>query len=113
MTVDWLIFWLFVVAWAVVLGALGMQIPRAVGEVLQIVRHIRGLIESSPLPLQLAKAESDLRRIEAAAARLPMLQARAQAAMSVIRETPLVPPGISAFIERLRSETAAFRREAR
>ncbi len=114
MSVDSLIFWLFVGAWVVVASIILFGVlPQIVGEVRRIIGHVTDLVEKSPLPLQLSKAEADVARIEAAAARLPALQRRAEAAVAVIRSTPIVPPQIGALIRRIQIEIAGFRRQVR
>jgi hypothetical protein len=110
MSVDALIFWLFVAA-CVVIGALlvFVQVPRIVREARGIIGHVVKLSEPSPLSLQFSKAESDLGRIENALAQVPVLQDRARAALAVVRETQLVPPELAQFVRRVRREFAAFR----
>ncbi len=111
MSVDSLIFWLFVAAWVLLLVMLVVgPLAKIVTEVKQIVAHLVGLVNGSDLPLQIAKAEADLARCEAALAQVPALQLRAESALVVLRTTPLIPPAIAALIERIRVEILAFRR---
>lgn len=113
-SVDALIFWLFVAAWAIVIGLIScIAIPRAVREAIRIVRRLIELVERSPLPLQLAKAEADMGRIDAAVSRLPELEARANRALLRLRENPLVPPSVIVAVRRIELEIAAFRRASR
>jgi hypothetical protein len=114
MTVDSLVLWFFVGAWLVVAGIFVFgPLPRAIGHVRRIIRRLLELVDRSPLPLQLAKAEADAQRIHAALARLPALQRRAVAASTVIRTTPLVPPALAHLRRRIETEIRAFVQAAR
>jgi Sec-independent protein translocase protein TatA len=114
LSTDSLVFWLFVAAWLVVAVLLGfVQLPRIVREAMRIVKRVRALDETSPLPLQLAKAEADVGRLGAALERIPVLQQRAADALLRIRTAPLVPPALIALGIRIGREIQAFRRELR
>jgi hypothetical protein len=110
MSVDGLIFWLFVVAWAIVGGLFALvQLPRIAREVRGLVGRLVKLSAASPLLLKISKAEADVGRIEKAVAQLAVLAGRAQAAIAVMRAAPLVPPDIARFVRLVRREVAALR----
>jgi hypothetical protein len=114
MTVDQVVFWLFVGAWLVVLGLIGfVQLPRLLHDGRRLVRRVQALVNESPLPLQIAKAEADINRMRRAAERVPELQRRALAAVTLIRTTPLVPRAIGEVAGRIRAELRALGRAAR
>jgi hypothetical protein len=111
---DALVFWFFVAAWLVVLGLLVFGVlPRAVRDGRRIVSRLMRLVDESPLPLQLSRADADLQRINAALERIPPLQRRAQLAIATIRTTPLVPPSIGRVIRQIKAEIRAFREALR
>jgi hypothetical protein len=106
------VFWFFVCAWIVVLSLIVLgQLPRAFRDGRRIVTRLLALVNDPPLNAQLAKAESDSRRLNAALERIAPLQRRAQIAISTIRSTPLVPPAIGEMVLRIRAEIRAFRKE--
>jgi hypothetical protein len=110
MSVDALIFWVFLAAWAIVGGLFALvQVPRIVREARGLVGRLIKLTEASPLLLQMSKAEADVGRIEKAVAQLTVLVGRAQAAIAVARAAPLVPPELGRFVRRVRREVAALR----
>jgi hypothetical protein len=114
MSADEVVFWFFAGTWVIVaLLILFVQVPRIVSEGLRIVRRVMALVNDSPLPAKLDKAEADAGRIEAALDRIPALRQRAEAALTVIRTTRLVPPAIGDLIARIRTEIRDFRRAAR
>jgi hypothetical protein len=111
---DALVFWFFICAWIVVLSLLFfLQLPRAFRDARRIISRVMKLINNPPLEAELAKAEADSRRLNAALDRVPALQGRAQAAIATIRTTPLIPPAIGQVVRRIRAEYRAFRRELR
>ncbi len=113
MGVDALVFWFFVGTWALVaVLILLVQLPRMVSEALRIVRRVMALVNDSPLPLQMAKAQDDVGRIEDALDRIPVLRQRAEAALTVIRTTSIIPPAIGDIVARIRAEIRDFRRAA-
>jgi hypothetical protein len=112
MTLDSLIFWLFVLAWIVVLVLIVFRgLVPAGRQGLRIVRRILALGSESPLPLALAKAEGDADRMNRALDALPRLAQRAVIAVESIRSTTIVPPALGELTARLRREAQAFRRE--
>ena len=114
MSVDALIFWLFVVAWAIVLGALVfVALPRIVGEVLAIIRRLSRMLAQSPLPPLIAQAERDVARLEAVAAAAPALVLRADNALIRMRTTRLIPVSLLIVLGRLSTEITAFRDASR
>ncbi len=111
MSVDSFVYWTFVVAWFAVAGVFFFGIvPRIITEIGSILGHVTKLVDRSALPLLIAKAEGDLSRIESSGTKLTALTARAQAAVVLIRTTPLVPVQIAQLIARVRVEVAAFRK---
>jgi hypothetical protein len=87
----------------------------------QVVVALRGLLRlralvvaygASPVATALAKSRGDVTRIQAALAARDLLLARAQTALATIRRGPL-PPGLVAWLARLRAELAAFNASAR
>ncbi len=109
-SVDALVFWVFAVAWVVLLGLILFgALPRAAREGLRVAKRVSALVNESPLPKQIATAQADLGRIESALDALPGLGRRARAAAHCIRSTPLVPPAVLAVAERVRRELRAFR----
>lgn len=108
------IFWLFVVAWAIVLGLLLLvQLPRGIREGRRIVSRVLRLVNDPPLAKELAKAEADGKRLMGALERIPPLQCRAQGALETIRTTPVVPPSIGVTVRRVRDEIRGFREALR
>jgi hypothetical protein len=109
MSVDALVFWIFVFAWVAVLGFIGFAlVPRIVREGTRIGKRILALANDSTLSLQIAKAERDVIRMRVALNRLPGLVSRAQAAGGLIRATPLVPPALADAVIRARRTLRAF-----
>lgn len=114
MTVDDLIFRLFLAAWLVVLALIFfVQLPRIAAQAIRIVRRLMAMVSDSPLPGQLAAAEANLDRIQRAGDRLPALIERAQTAVRVIRTTALMPAALGPTIARVKAEIRAFRAEYR
>ncbi|HEX3462940.1 MAG TPA: hypothetical protein VHS78_02635 [Candidatus Elarobacter sp.] len=101
----------FAVALAVVVVMVVVQAMRAVREMNRLNRRIEDLGDL-PLVKKLARAEDDVRRLEAAAARVAPLLVRAEAAMAVIKRGPLPPEFVRAIV-RVSAEIAAFRAFAR
>jgi hypothetical protein len=99
------------VALVIVLAMTGMQALRALREVSRLGEHVEALA-GAPVLERLERVDADVARLENAAAALPLLIARAQAALVVIRRGP-IPPELLAAIRFVRSETAAFRLFAR
>ena len=109
MSVDALIFWLFVAAWLVVAILVVFALVRVGREAVRIFKRVKALVDESPLPLQISKAEADVARLNRAIDRLPILARRADEAAEIIRTTPLVPPALIEMALRVRAEYAAFR----
>jgi hypothetical protein len=75
------------------------------------LKRINGRLEALgdlPIVRRLARAEDDVRRIEAAVAALGPLAARAELAIAVIKRGPFPPQAVRAF-RLLTVEIAAFR----
>jgi hypothetical protein len=97
----------FAVALVVVLAMLVAQALRAARE----LKRFNGRLEAMgdlPIVQRLARAEDDVRRMEAAAAALGPLTARAELAIATIKRGPFPPEVVRAF-RRLAAEVAAFR----
>jgi hypothetical protein len=75
----------------------------------RIVKRVLAIVNDSTLSDEIANAQGDLVRMQAALDRLPGLVRRAQAAVALIRATPLVPRSIGDAVGRLRREIRAFR----
>lgn len=102
------IVWIIIaVALAIVLIMVAVQALRAVCELKRFNRRLEDLGDL-PIVQKLARAEDDVRRIEAAAASAAPLLARAQLALAVIKRGPL-PPELVRAVRRIAAELAAFR----
>ena len=106
MSVTTAIWWAFLAAFLVVLVLIVMQLARIGRELVRIEHRITGYAEL-PVIAALMRAESSAMRIEAAAAQVEPLQARARMAVAVIKRGPL-PPEIGIAYARVRAEIAAF-----
>jgi hypothetical protein len=85
-SVDALLFWLFVAAWVVLLGLVAfMALPRIAREGMRIVKRVLALVNQSSLRVEIARVQGDIARIRAARERLPGLERRAQAALVILR----------------------------
>jgi hypothetical protein len=106
------IVWLVIgVALVVVLALSGAQVARALREMNRLSDRVDTLADA-PVLKKLDRAESDLRRIEVAAAQATPLAERAKAAVTVIRRGP-IPPELLDAVRFIRAEIAEFRRFAR
>ena len=106
-----IVWYVFAAALVVVLAMLVAQVLRAVRELKRFTGRLEALGDL-PVVRQLARAEDDVRRIEAAAAALGPLAARAELAIATIKRGPL-PPGVVRAVRRLAVEIAVFRSFAR
>ena len=101
----------FAVALVIVLAMLVAQALRAARE----LKRFNGRLEALgdlPIVRRLARAEDDVRRIEAAVGALGPLAARAELAIAVIKRGPF-PPEVVRAVHRVAAELAAFRAFAR
>jgi hypothetical protein len=112
-SVDTLAVWFFAATWVLVAILIAGVLMSAAREAVRIVKRVLALVNDSPLPLQLAKAEADAARISRALDRIPALVRRADDAAEVIRATPLIPPALVELFARIRREYAAFRAAVR
>jgi hypothetical protein len=111
---DTVILWFFAGAWVIVLGSIVfVQFPRAFREGRRIYTRVMRLINDPPLTKELAEAEADARRLNAALERIAPLRRRAESAIATIRNTPLIPASVGEMVRRIRSEYRAFRRALR
>lgn len=106
------------VVWIVIAAALVVVLAMAIAQLLRAMRELKRFntrlegLGDLPIVRRLGGVENDVRRMEAAAAQIEPLAARAQAAIAVIRRGPL-PPELFRAIARLSAELAAFRAFAR
>lgn len=106
------IVWLLIgVALVIVLALSGAQVARALREMHRLSGRVDAFADM-PVLKKLDRAQSDFRRIEAAAAQATPLAERAQAAVTVIRRGP-IPPELIDAVRFIRAEIAEFRRFAR
>ena len=102
------------IVWIVIAVALVVVLAMTAAQALRAVREMNRMnarldaYGDLPVVRKLARAEDDIRRIEAAAAQVAPLAARAEAAIAVVRRGPLPPEVLRAF-RRLAAELAAFR----
>ena len=106
-----LVWWVILVALAVVLVLAGAQAARAFREIKRLNERIDGFADL-PVAKALPRAEANIRRIEEAVDQVEPLVERAKVAIAAIRRGPL-PPGLVAGIRRVSAEIAAFRQVAR
>ena len=90
----------------VLLALAGLQIARALRE-LKRVSHRVDQYSELPLVAALRRAGNDAQRLQAAAAEIEPLVARAQRAVAVIRSGP-IPPDVVAGIVRIGVEIQAL-----
>jgi hypothetical protein len=112
-SVDAFVVWFFAATWILVAIFIAAFLGSAAREAVRIVKRVLALLNDSPLPLQLAKAEADAARISRAFDRIPALVRRADDAAEVIRATPLIPPALVELVARVRREYVAFRTAVR
>jgi hypothetical protein len=103
-----LFWWAFAIALVAVFVLIGMQVARAVREVVRLGARLEAF-EDLPVLRALERADADGNRIDAAVSALPGLIERAKVAVATIRQGPF-PPEFIATILRVRAEVAAFRR---
>ncbi len=101
MTLDAVVFWLFVLAWVVVVALL---VVRAVLPAGREVRRMRRTIATlTKIDLPVAEAAADLRRLQQAVAQFPALRVRARAALGRLRRRPLIPGNAAVALRLVRA----------
>jgi hypothetical protein len=106
-----IIWWVTLVALAVIVVMTALQVMRALREVKRIAARVDAYADL-PVLKALDKAERDARRLEADLEQVALLVERVKKAVAVIRRGP-IPPEITEPIARVRAEIAAFRTFAR
>jgi hypothetical protein len=103
--IVWLV---FAIAWVVVLALAAKPALLAFREAKRLRDRV-GAYRQLPVVAALERCAEDARRLEGTASLIEPLLERAQAAIAVIRQGPLPPEVVSAYV-RVRDEVAAFRR---
>lgn len=111
MTPHALVWWAVLIALIVVLALTGAQVARAVRELKRLNARVDGFADL-PVLKAVARAEDDVRRIEASVAGVAPLVERAKAAVATIRRGP-IPPDLIAAIGTARAGFAALRAATR
>lgn len=84
------VWWATLVALVVVLGLAAWRARQAIAEVRTIERRL-GAFAQLPVVAALAKAERDVKRLQALGDAFPLMAARAQHALATIRQGPVTP----------------------
>ncbi len=107
MSANALVWWVTLLATAIVLAMAGAQVARALRELTRLKERVAGYAEL-PLFAAVERAEMSAHRLERVSDQFAPLVARAQTALAIIRRGP-IPPELITAAKRVGAEIAALR----